>query len=300
MKLNLVNNGIFPIVKDINNNYINNKLDTGFEFAGTVQGEGKLNGVPSLFIRTSGCNLRCLWLNTDGNTNTCDTAYSSFKPEKNQMEIDDIITIINNNSHPNIQHVIISGGEPTMQTDQLGELLIKLKLNHYHTTIETNGTIISDDILFNTDLFSISPKLSNSNPTIESALKHGYKLSNTLVEKHANERINIDVIQEIISKCNFIPKHHLDVYFDKFPFGKQDFQLKFVITKEQDIEEIQDDFLSKLKGWKPSDILLMPEGITWEEQRIKNNWVVKQCIKNGYRWCPRLHVLIWDSTLRGI
>lgn len=59
MKINLVNNGIFPIVYDKNGELINEDLDTGFNIAGTLQGEGKLVGTPCLFIRTSGCNIRC-------------------------------------------------------------------------------------------------------------------------------------------------------------------------------------------------------------------------------------------------
>ena len=88
MKINLVQGGIFPI-KD------NLEVDsTGLSVAGTIQGEGKLIGTTCLFIRTSACNLRCAWLGADGQGSPCDTPYSSHKPEKNIMEIDDIIEIV--------------------------------------------------------------------------------------------------------------------------------------------------------------------------------------------------------------
>lgn len=310
MLINLVQNGIFPIKKDKNGELLEGNLDTGFTFSGTIQGEGKANGIPSLFVRTTGCNLRCLFLNPDGSSNTCDTAYSSFKPEKNKMEIDEVVDIIKANAGDVIRHVIISGGEPTMQTKELGELLKKLSKAGFHTTIETNATISSPEIIEFTNLFSMSPKLSNSNPTIERAAEHGYKLSDTLVRRHEEERINLKVIQEFIDSCyelrdvdqfSINEKEGLVVRETKYVRKQdKDFQLKFVVTKPEDIEEIKNDFLSKLSGWLPEDILLMPEGISWEEQGAKNGWVVRECIKNGFRWCPRLHVLIWSSTLRGI
>ncbi|MDD3923449.1 MAG: hypothetical protein PHY39_08005, partial [Endomicrobiaceae bacterium] len=91
MKINLVKGGIFPIIYDKNNKLIeNNKLDTGLNLASTIQGEGLYTGIPSLFIRTSGCNLRCLFTSKDKKHNFCDTFYSSFKPEINSMEIEEV------------------------------------------------------------------------------------------------------------------------------------------------------------------------------------------------------------------
>ena len=84
-------------LKDENGEDIIGSLDTGFKVSGTIQGEGKLIGTPCLFIRTSGCNLRCSWVGSDGNGSPCDTPYSSHNPEKNMMEIDSIIKILNAN-----------------------------------------------------------------------------------------------------------------------------------------------------------------------------------------------------------
>jgi len=84
MQINLVQGGIFPIKDNLTND------STGFKYAGTFQGEGKLTGTACLFIRTSACNLRCAWVGLDGKGSPCDTPYSSHNPEKNKMEIDDI------------------------------------------------------------------------------------------------------------------------------------------------------------------------------------------------------------------
>ena len=48
----------------------------------SLQGEGELTGVPSVFVRTSGCNLRCTW---------CDTPYASWNPEGEQRSVEQIM-----------------------------------------------------------------------------------------------------------------------------------------------------------------------------------------------------------------
>ena len=136
MELNLVKGGIFPIKKNLV------KDSTGFRYSGTFQGEGKLTGTSCLFIRTSGCNLRCAWVGLDGNGSPCDTPYSSHNPEKNKMEIEDIIdTVVENTKHQNIKHIVLSGGEPMLQYKPLRTLLKRLKDEDFHITIETNATI---------------------------------------------------------------------------------------------------------------------------------------------------------------
>jgi 7-carboxy-7-deazaguanine synthase len=111
----------------------------------SIQGEGMLAGVPSVFVRTSGCNLRCTW---------CDTPYTSWQPEGEERDIESIAAEVERYA---ASHVVLTGGEP-MIAPQMDELTHRLK---QHITIETAGTV---DAQVRCDLMSISPKLANSTP----------------------------------------------------------------------------------------------------------------------------------------
>lgn len=275
MKLNLVENGIFPLSSQTD-------LDTtGFSYSGTFQGEGKLLGTACLFIRTSGCNLRCAWVGLNGKGSPCDTPYSSHHPEKNQMEISEIMSIINANAKPqNIKHIVVSGGEPCIQTKALSSLLEELKLEGYHTTIETNGTIFDPDIASNTDLVSMSPKLASSTPWEANLVDTGIKYSEKWAERHERERIKIESIQKF-------------VIFSRS--SNKDFQLKFVVTNNADIREIE-DILSKLTDVEPSDVCLMPEGVEVSTLNKRTKWASNEAIKRGWRFTPRLHIQMFGKN----
>ena len=168
----------------------------------SIQGEGLLAGVPSIFIRTSGCNLRCHW---------CDTPYASWKPEGPEMSIEEILKKI---SEWDCNHIVLTGGEPMIAPD-LPELATVLKKQKKHITIETAGTILPNGIPC--DLASLSPKLSNSTPSLER--------DPAWAKKHEATRLQPEVISEWIRK---------------YPF-----QLKFVVSSENDLAEIK-DLLSRL------------------------------------------------------
>ncbi len=114
----------------------------------SLQGEGALLGVPSFFIRTSGCNLRCAW---------CDTPYTSWNPEGELMTLDAIMAEA---ARYRGRHAVVTGGEP-MIAPEIVELTLRLREAGMHVTIETAGTTFKPVAC---DLMSISPKLSNSIP----------------------------------------------------------------------------------------------------------------------------------------
>lgn len=115
----------------------------------SIQGEGVLTGVPSVFVRTSGCNLRCNW---------CDTPYASWNPEGEQRTVAQIVAAIQ--EHP-ARHVVLTGGEPMIAKD-LDVLAAEIKKLGHHITIETAATVAPEGIAC--DLASLSPKLLNSAP----------------------------------------------------------------------------------------------------------------------------------------
>lgn len=146
----------------------------------SIQGEGELTGTPSVFVRTSGCNLRCNW---------CDTPYASWSPEGREMAIAEIVAEVE--KHPT-KHVVLTGGEP-MIAKGIRELAAELKKLGKHITIETAATIAPEGIAC--DLASLSPKLKNSTPDV--------KLFGAWGGKHEKLRWQPNVVREWVAKYPF-------------------------------------------------------------------------------------------------
>ncbi|GAF04600.1 7-carboxy-7-deazaguanine synthase QueE [Saccharicrinis fermentans] len=233
-QLVLVGEGVFPITRDADMKAVDCVPNTGLAISGTIQGEGKLAGTPSLFIRLASCNLRCIWQMEDGSLCKCDTSYASFHPEdKKTWSVEEVVNTLKNNMGQ-IKHVVISGGEPLLQKKGVAALckMIKEKL-HLHITLETNGTIFDKEVAQYIDLFSISPKLSNSVPSKEKL--QFYREDETGASKYHHEvRRNLKVLQSYIYFANVTSK---------------DVQLKFVVGKASDADEIKKDYLDLLLGY---------------------------------------------------
>jgi 7-carboxy-7-deazaguanine synthase len=139
----------------------------------SIQGEGLLLGVPSVFIRTSGCNLRCRW---------CDTPYASWNPEGESLDIEQILRRVGGYD---CRHVVLTGGEP-MVAAGIRELAAALRAKGFHITIETAATMSPGGIAC--DLASLSPKLSNSTPDGSQA--------GAWSERHETTRRRPEIIRE--------------------------------------------------------------------------------------------------------
>ena len=122
----------------------------------SIQGEGVLAGMPSFFIRTSGCNLRCRW---------CDTPYTSWAPEGERRSVAELVSEVVDSG---VRHVVVTGGEPLLQRE-IGSLTGDLAEAGLHVTVETAGTV---DPPFHCDLLSLSPKTANSDPEGRPSRRH--------------------------------------------------------------------------------------------------------------------------------
>jgi len=115
----------------------------------SIQGEGKWTGLPNIFIRVTGCNLRCSY---------CDTKYAYY--DGKEMSIKEIVNYIN--KYP-CRYVCITGGEPLLQAETL-ELINTVLKKNYKISIETNGSINVEDIVNKKSLMiSLDIKCPSSN-----------------------------------------------------------------------------------------------------------------------------------------
>ena len=217
----------------------------------SIQGEGKLTGVPSAFIRVSGCNLRCTW---------CDTPYASWNPEGPDRSVDDLVAEV---AATGARHVVLTGGEPLI-IPEIVPLAHALRGLGLHLTVETAGTIYRE---MPVDLWSVSPKLANSTPW--------HREEGRFARAHEAHRINLSALRQIIDSA-------------------ADLQLKFVVTAEHDLAEI-DQLLAQLPPLPPCDILLMPEGTDPATLRSRQTWLAETCRSRGFRYCPRLHIDLFGN-----
>lgn len=274
-KLVLVDEAVFPITRNANGSLISKLPKTGWNISGTVQGEGKLAGVPSLFIRLASCNLRCMWTLPNGKLCHCDTSYASFNPKNSSSwDVQDIVDTVRNNIDQ-MNHIVITGGEPLLQKEPLAVLCKELKKQlNVHITIETNGTIFDENVAKHVDLASISPKLKNSNPSVSKTDQMDIRYTGPF-KYHQETRKQIDVIQSWI---NSSAKHN------------NEFQLKFVVANNKEEDEIKSEYLLNLTDFEKNDIILMPLGTNNEELEQTTTTALKMAINNGWRFTPRVHI----------
>ena len=127
----------------------------------SIQGEGPNFGKPAIFLRTAQCNLKCTW---------CDTKYTwdwenyDYTKEVKEMTLEEIKEQL---LDLEIKHLVITGGEPLLQQDDLADLLSFLKPDFY-VEIETNCTILPNKMLTDlVDQWNVSPKTENSGNPLE-------------------------------------------------------------------------------------------------------------------------------------
>jgi 7-carboxy-7-deazaguanine synthase len=164
----------------------------------SLQGEGRLTGIESIFVRTSGCNLRCRF---------CDTRYASWEPEGDYLSVAEVAAAVRKIAgEAGLRHVVITGGEP-MLLPELVPLSAELRRQGLHITIETAGTRYQPVVC---DLMAVSPKLSNSTPRADEAQEW--------IDLHERNRAVPDILRRLHAEF--------------------DCQFKFVVASPADCEEV--------------------------------------------------------------
>ncbi len=232
----------------------------------SIQGEGKSIGVPSVFVRTSLCNLHCIWCDTDYTWNWVGTrfahqhealpGYRKFDKKDwiAECAVEDVAQAVA--AFP-CHNIILTGGEPMLQQPGLTQLMRTLRQHSpdYRFETETNGTLVpTAEFDAAIDQYNMSPKLDNSNNP-----------------KRLREKPKAYRFFAASPKANF----------------------KFVLAGESDLAEV----LELLENYaiSPSKVWLMPEATTRELLAEKRPWLVDICKMHGFRYSDRLHVQIWGS-----
>ncbi|MBV6655366.1 MAG: 7-carboxy-7-deazaguanine synthase QueE [Mameliella sp.] len=243
------------------------KPDTEPEIFYSVQGEGKNMGQPSIFVRTSLCNLHCTWCDTDytwnwegtrfAHVNDASPGYKKFKKQEVIAEMQQEAVIAAIQQYP-CKNVILTGGEPMLQQPGLTALMNALG-DEYWFEVETNGTLLPE-AAFDAAVhqYNVSPKLSNSG--------NGQKL---------RERPEV---------------YHFFAASEKAHF-------KFVVANPSELEEVLD--LKKRYNIPADKIYLMPEGTSAESLSAKQVWLVDECKTYGFNFTSRLHIFIYGNK-RGV
>lgn len=236
-----------------------------------LQSEGKLTGIPHILIRTTGCVLRCQFSETD----FCDSWYTSWHPEKGQFCLQDIANMFE--QYPHIKHTMITGGSPIMHPSLLKDLFTLARSYGQYITLETEGSRPFIEGC-EPDLLSLSPKLSNSIPRVGTTTPNGRVVTDRDVEMHQKGRSNFKAMVEWIE-------------------ASADYQLKPVITKEKDLDEVKE--IQEILDIPNDMVWLMPAGSLNDDLQLKRQWLTELCWKNGYNFTDRGHIITYGNK-RGV
>ncbi|RUM63392.1 MAG: 7-carboxy-7-deazaguanine synthase QueE [Sulfurimonas sp.] len=240
----------------------------------SIQGEGKYTGVPSLFFRFGGCNMRCEGFGcvetlADGRRLLgCDTLYAVDKHAfgalwqtvKGWEELRDIFQSY---TLPDDVDVVFTGGEPLLQANNpvLIAFVEYLIAHHHRVTFETNGAVAVDFEqypVYKSCVYALSVKLSNSGEPY-------------------TKRVRPEIFNTIIA--------HADESF-----------FKFTVDAQSLCEGLEAEIDAILSLARQTDITCMPKGGCKQEVEANTQAVIDYCKKKGFRYSDRLHIRIWDQN----
>lgn len=225
----------------------------------SLQGEGTRVGMPSSFVRVSGCNLRCAW---------CDTPKTSWEPEGESIEIDELVAWCSKGP----RDVVLTGGEPLLFAAS-ASLTQQLRAAGHFLTIETAGTVECSGV--EADLMSISPKLSHSTPW--------QRATPALAQRHERDRLNHAVLARLLAGFEWQLK---------FVVRTESPQ-----SLDADLGEIA-ALLAELRvaDHDRDRVLLMPEGVDAATLERGYRALVEPCRATGHRLGLRQHIQLFGHT----
>ena len=234
-----------------------------------VQGEGSRAGMPTIVIRTIGCNLRCYFGEKGG---FCDSWANSWKLEKGQFTFQDVINLYDANPH--ITEMMITGGGPTKHPALINELCIFAKSRSIFTTMETEvSEWIETEVPI--DLISMSPKFSNSIPVVGVTAPWGQEVTQKEVDRHEKFRINDEAVTKMMELHN---DYHYKPVWDCTERGLEEleqFRVRFNIPKNK--------------------TYVMPAGDSRQGLLFSYPATMEMCMAEGYNFTGRPHIIAYDK-----
>lgn len=223
-----------------------------------LQGEGSCVGRRVLVLRLFGCNFDCVW---------CDTKYARNGEEYTLYNLQVLRNLIEEKlSRYDLNHVLVTGGEPLLQQKELWELFSFFE--NLFIEVETNGSIVPKvfESFRNWIQFNVSPKLQNS------------KVLSTILEKSYRNLIKFEDLRK---------KGLVEVIY------------KFVIKTEKDMEEVRRILETYLLEVGKERIFLMPLAGSRKEYIEIAPKVAELALKYGFNFSPREHIVLYDRK-RGV
>lgn len=237
------------------------RLGEGPEIFFSLQGEGKNQGAPSVFVRTSRCNLYCVWCDTPYTWNWSGTAFAhdsagKFDMAAQTIELDVGEVAASVRRFP-CRRLVLTGGEPMLQASDCAALVRELRVSEprYAVEMETNGTLLPPPELDAVvDQYTVSPKLESS------AVERSLRL-----------------------------KHEALAFFAATPKSV----FKFVVAGADDVAQVAE--IVRAHAIDPDRVYLMPKASSTQQLAERGPSVAAACLAAGYRFSDRLHIHLFGN-----